>query len=62
MKATPQHRRFAASSNLYELSRNHLAGSVSSGMRSTYKPLSLNATGSHIRDVDGHEYINACEM
>jgi len=53
--------RFSASTKLYNLSRRYLAGGVSSGMRSACKPLPLffeHAAGSHLRDVDGNEYID----
>ena len=53
--------RFQRSSELFSASKSHLAGGVSSSMRAAAKPLPLffsSASGSHLTDVDGNEYID----
>jgi glutamate-1-semialdehyde 2,1-aminomutase len=52
---------FKASAQSFEISRRYLSGGVSSGMRAAAKPVPLffsAGVGSHLRDVDGNEFID----
>jgi glutamate-1-semialdehyde 2,1-aminomutase len=54
-------KQFPGSLKLFLESQKYLAGGVSSGMRAAAKPLPLffsSAAGSHLRDVDGNDYID----
>src|SRR5438094_1895012 len=56
-----QQLRFTISTKLFDRSRRHLAGGVSSAMRAASKPQPLffqSGAGSHLVDVDGQEYID----
>ncbi|MCD9021588.1 aspartate aminotransferase family protein [Cohnella silvisoli] len=52
---------FETSKSKFAQSRNYLAGGVASSLRASMKPVPLYAAsgkGSHIRDVDGNEYVD----
>jgi glutamate-1-semialdehyde 2,1-aminomutase len=53
--------KYARSAYLLDVSRRHLSGGVSSAVRADAKPLPLffqSASGSHLMDVDGKEYLD----